>query len=312
MNHAGERIGNAAILLAIAVLITLDQWWFDPRELHLLRILNLAVLALLMIITFLRVERIPRPFRPPRPPWSRAMCVILLATLVEAVLLIALAWITGTLERDYTLRALGKSQDELPFWFLGKLGTVFAQQVLLLFLVFPLCFQITRSRWSSALIGSALFGLMHGPNPFLAVASFLTGPVWFWLFLYSGRLLPLVAAHLVLVILVRFALPSHVHLNLKTGAKALPMLRTSCWLYTHGFFPVLSRYGSKAYYDRQGGTDGSFVSALYRDLLRRNVKESEDENAWWRNLLISQSRTEVVIGFLTSREYVQKNNLPPP
>lgn len=312
MNQARERIENAAILLAIVVLIALDQWWFDPQGLKLLRFVNLAALGVLIVITYLRVERIPRPFRPPRPSLGRAMGVILLATLVEAALLIASAWISGTLEQDYTLRALGKSQGELPLWFLGKIGTVFAQQVLLLLLVFPLCFQVTGSRWSAALIGSVLFGLMHGPNPFLAAASFLTGPVWFWLFLYSGRLLPLVASHLVLVILVRFALPSHVHLNLKTGAKALPMLRTSCWLYTHGFFPVLSQYGSKTYYDQQGGTDESFVSGLYRDLLCRKAKEREDENAWWRNLLISQSRTEVVIGFLTSREYVQKNNLPPP
>jgi membrane protease YdiL (CAAX protease family) len=312
MIHEKARIRSVIELLAIAALIALDQWWLGPQELRMLYVINLLILILLGVSVYLRTQRIPRPFRPPRPSWSRALSVVLLATLAEVALLLTAAWVTGTLEQDFTLSALGKSRNELPVWFLEKIAFVFVQQVALQVLVFPLCFHITRSRWPAALLGSTLFGLMHGPNPFLATVSFLTGPVWFWLYLYSDRLLPLVVSHLLLVILVRFALPSHIHLNMITGAKALPLLRSSQWLYTHEFFPILSRYGSREYYEQQGETDERFISGLYRDILGRRERESEEENALWRKLLISKTRTEVVILFLTSREYLQKNNLTPP
>lgn len=59
--------------------------------------------------------------------------------------------------------------------------------------------------------------------------------------------------------------------------------------------------GSNEYYRQAGGTDGGWVSALYRNILGRDV--DQDGLDYWTQYIQTHSKQSVVLGFVTSDEY---------
>jgi len=310
VKRIGQRKRACIDILFIVSLVFVDFWLLKPFGFKLASALLDFALIVLMASTFRRISTLPYLSQLPRPTLPRVSIVVAIATIIQVVLILICAHMAGVLETDLTWASFGKPPSRLPSWVVEKVITVIAQQVGLQLVLFPLCFVISKKKWTAAFIGSGLFGLLHMPNPLLMVSTFIVGPVWFWLFLYGGRLIPIVLSHIILASFLRFTLPSHIHLGLRVGAPALPKLQVVYWLDYHKLWPDVKKYSSKEYFKNQGGTNKLFIHGCYRDILGRNESEAENQRILKR--LRYRTRQENVINFFIHPEHLKKNNLPSP
>ncbi|MDY6792412.1 MAG: type II CAAX endopeptidase family protein [Thermodesulfobacteriota bacterium] len=303
----GQRKRACIDILLIISLVFVDLWFLKPFGFKLTSALVYLGLVVLMACIFLRIRKLPYLSQLPRQTLPRISAVVAIATVIQVALILICAYMAGVLEAELTWASFGKPPSRLPSWAVEKVITVTVQQVGLQLVFFPLCFEILNSKWASALIGSGLFALLHAPNPLLMIGTFIAGPVWFWLFLYGGRLIPIVLSHIILASFLRFAIVSHVHLGLGVGARALPKLCVVWWLDNYNLWPAISRYSSKEYFNNQGGTNERFIHGCYRDILGRNESEAEKKRIFTE--MQYRTRKELVIGFFTHPEYIRKKNL---
>ena len=310
VNRIGQRKRAYIDILLIVSLVFIDFWLLKPFGFKFASALLYFVLIILMASVYRRISKLPYLSQLPRPTLPRVSILVAIATIIQVALILICAHMAGILEADLTWASFGKPPSRLPSWIVEKVITVIAQQVGLQLVLFPLCFQISNNKWAAAFIGSGLFGLLHMPNPLLMVSTFIAGPVWFWLFLYGGRLIPIVLSHIILASFLRFAIPSHIHLGLGVGARALPKLRIVLWLDNHRLWPDVRRYSSKEYFNKQGGANELFIHGCYRDILGRNG--SEEEKKRMSKALKYRTRKELVIDFFTQPEYIRNKNLPFP
>ena len=310
VKRIGQRKRACIDILLILSLVFVDFWLLQPFGFKLVSALLYFTLIILMASTFSRISKLPYLSQLPRPTLPRVYIVVAIATILQVALILICARMAGVLEADLTWASFGKPPSRLPSWVLEKVITVIAQQIGLQLVLFPLCFEISNKKWAAALIGSGLFGLLHAPNPLLMLSTFIASPVWFWLFLYGSRLIPIVLSHIILASFLRFATPSHIHLGLGVGARALPKLRIVLWLDNHRLWPDVRMYSSKEYFNNQGGTNELFIHGCYRDILGRN--ESEAEKNRKSKALKYRTRKELVINFFSQPEYIRKKNLPFP
>lgn len=241
VKRIGQRKRACIDTLLIVSLVFVDFWLLKPFDFKLASALLYFALIILMASTFSRIRKLPYLSQLPRPTLPRVSIVVAIATIIQVALILICAHMAGVLEADLTWASFGKPPSRLPSWVIEKAITVIAQQVGLQLVLFPLCFEISNKKWATAFIGSGLFGLLHMPNPLLMVSTFIAGPIWFWLFLYGGRLIPIVLSHIILASFLRFATPSHIHLGLGVGARALPKLRIVLWLDNHRLWPDVRR-----------------------------------------------------------------------
>jgi len=310
VKRIGQRKRACIDILLIVGLVFVDFWLLKPFGFKLASAFLYFAVIVLMASTFRRISTLPYLSQLPRPTLPRVSIVVAIATIIQVALILICAHMAGVLEADLTWASFGKPPSRLPSWVVEKMITVIVQQVGLQLVLFPLCFEISNKKWVAAFIGSGLFGLLHLPNPLLMVSTFIAGPVWFWLFLYGGRLIPIVLLHIILAAFLRFAIPSHIHLGLGVGARALPKLRIVLWIDNHRLWPDVRRYSSKEYFNNQGGRNELFIHACYRDILGRN--ESEAEKKRMSKALKYRTRKELVIDLFTQPEYIRKKKLPLP
>jgi len=152
--------------------------------------------------------------------WGLAATVtVAAAALVLVVARMLGFWSDGSLHLDATAFASWGN----PGWWLHKSATLLLQQLLLLLCVLPLCIEITGAVWGGALLSGLIFGGVHLPNPTLSLLTACAAPVWCVLYLRIGRVIPLLASHLLLVLLVRAACGDAIY-SMRIGASALGWL----------------------------------------------------------------------------------------
>jgi len=81
------------------------------------------------------------------------------------------------------------------------------QQVALNSLFSNRLFFLTRSNWTTAVLAGIIFATLHWPNPVLIPATLIAGIATSWLFTRERNILPLAAWHMVLGLLLGWALP---------------------------------------------------------------------------------------------------------
>jgi len=310
VKHIGKRKRAYIDILLIVSLVLIDFWVLKPFDFKWASTLLYITLIMLMAGIFSRISKYPYLSTLPRLTFPRVSIIVATATIIQLLLILICAHMTGILEPELTWASFGKPPSRLPSWIVEKVITVIAQQVGLQLVLFPLCFEISKKKWAAAFIGSGLFGLLHLPNPLLVISVFIAGPVWFWLFLYGGRLIPIILSHIILASFLRFSTPSHIHLGLSVGARALPKLGVVLWIGKHRLWPDVRRYSSNGYFINQGGTNDLFIHGCYRDILGRN--ETKAEKKRMSKALKYRTRKELVIDFFTQPEYIRKKNLPFP
>jgi hypothetical protein len=91
------------------------------------------------------------------------------------------------------------------------------QQVALNSLLSNRIFFLTKRIPTSALFTGIIFATLHWPNPVLMPATFVAGFAMSWLFLRERNILPLAVWHMILGILIGWALPIAWHHGLRVG-----------------------------------------------------------------------------------------------
>jgi membrane protease YdiL (CAAX protease family) len=91
------------------------------------------------------------------------------------------------------------------------------QQVALNSLFSNRIYFLTKRIGISAFIAGIIFATLHWPNPVLMPATFVAGVVMSWLFLKQRNILPLAIWHMVLGVLIGWALPIAWHHGLRVG-----------------------------------------------------------------------------------------------
>lgn len=283
--------------------------WIPNNDLSIyLKGLFCVVLAAMGIRAFQRNRRSHLLTASPRWNSSQTLGTTTLATLAVVSLLLASAWAGNVLEWEANFLLFDKPKVRLSNWVFQIIVSVVFQQVVLNFILFPLCLEITRHLIRAVLLGSVLFATAHLPNPILVGATFIASILWLGLFEKGRRIGPLILSHLILALSLRYFLPAYLHNNLRVGKDAVPGVRRMVWIFQNDMIPKIAHYSSLRYYHEQGGQSIPFANALYRDILGRT--EHKDIVDVWAEETSLQSRTGIVLGFLLSHEYIQKNGLP--
>jgi hypothetical protein len=63
---------------------------------------------------------------------------------------------------------------------------------------------------------------------------------------------------------------------------------------------------SDEYFSACGATDDDFIRGLYRDVLGRGQPPSDAEVAAWRDKLAAHARTDLVVEFFNSQEFIDQ------
>lgn len=231
---------------------------------------------------------------------------------LSAVLLLAARFV-GDRNETYEFVFLDKPPAKLLGWGVGKFLAALGQQLALMLFLWPVCFELTRSRLAGTVAAATIFGLIHLPSPTLVGITLLAGLAWIALYRRTGRIAPLVASHMLLAILAHGALPERLTYDLRVGASARadmkrfedlndPRLR----LINHRLKihrAELRRYASDRYYAAQGGTPEGYIRGLYRDILRRPAADSDVR--FWLTRPRKPNRDELTSFFLASDEYAR-------
>lgn len=234
--------------------------------------------------------------------FGRAATVVGIATVLMAAALLIGAAATGHLETELDPRVLGRSHPAK--WLNVRIALAAVQQLMLHLFVLPACLELSGGRVVAAVIGgSALFAAMHVPNPALVLLCFGAGLTWLPLYRRLGpaSLGPLAAAHMLLALLVRGALPQHIHLNLMVGGQAVAMQAEYAVIRADGHWALFEELVSEETYRRLGGTDEDYIRGLYRRLLGRLPDDDELEE--WLRLNRKRPRADIVRQFLTGEEF---------
>lgn len=202
---------------------------------------------------------------------------------------------------------LEKGTRGLVSYLAEKGSFILVQQLLLNYFLGPCCDELWPSRQSARCVAALLFGLVHLPSFVLAGITTLAAYCWLALFARGRRIAPLALSHLALAIFAHAELPERFTLNMRVGAPAHQIVeryRAATKLPFAASFNVLC---SDRYYAACGATGDGFIRGLYRDMLGRPQAATDDEVAAWRKKLAAHARTDVVIEFFNSREFVENS-----
>lgn len=104
-----------------------------------------------------------------------------------------------------------------PHHFWNYFAFCLLQQVTLNSLLSNRLYFLTQRIWPTAIFAAIIFAVFHWPNPVLIPATFFVGMAMSWLFIRERNILPLALWHMVLGILLGWALPIAWHHGLRVG-----------------------------------------------------------------------------------------------
>jgi hypothetical protein len=297
----GLRVRATIDLVCLVSLFEMIVWVWKPAHSAMALVGGGIAFAAICIVVMSRVNMstgVP-------PKGSRAWSLACAITFVCITILLGTAWTLDVIQAQWAFPTMcGKPTCSWWKWIGAKAGTVIFQQILLQLILYPLAVQITRRRGPALVLTALIFSGLHMPNPLAMVLTVAAAPVWCLVFINGGgRLLPVIASHLILILLANLAIPRDIHLGFAIGPRAIPRLHMLEFIYEHNAFQRLNELGSYAFYQRVGGTDALFVEELYRRLECR--APSPSESASLRKLLKVKTRREVALMVLTRTPHPQ-------
>ncbi len=215
--HSRLPVASALAVLSFTLAAHLCIWFADRWEPKLLLFASLACLFWLARPVSSWIDSRRSHVR----RWVHGWAVTCGFTLVAALALIAIGWLTGAWQG---LKTIGMFDKSLPHWFSVKLPTVALQQILLQLLLVPALARAFNSK--QVVIGCAVmvFASLHFPNPVLIVLTAAAGWMWVELYFRYRQIAPIVASHFLLAVLAAGVCGEYV-LNLRVGpacAKLFP------------------------------------------------------------------------------------------
>jgi membrane protease YdiL (CAAX protease family) len=291
---------RSAVELATVLVLTEIWLWTSPSAL-LYRALAGGVIVFIVARNIFRTypedRKAGQPLWGGRESWIATLaitCVLGAGAILLAYGLYAEGeqWRLGRLERILEPRV-----------FAEKVFIVVLQQLILCRFLFPLFRRVVGNRKAALAVTAIAFGLLHLPSLFLALMAAAVAVMWLFLFERSRRLVPLMVSHLVLVIIAAALFPERLAYNLAVGRNALPIARYYERVAEGTLAGRYDEWKSDAYYEKHGHSDRTYIIALYRDVLRRGVSESEIDA--WLLKLHDTNRAEAIVRFINSKEYLE-------
>ncbi len=291
-----------SLLELLVVLLLLEALLWLPRDAaNGWRVASALVLVGVVALSWRRL----RPWRARDPEGERlhskgrAWLEVMATTVALCIALAAVSYLirepcdelwAGARPRDLeaALRIVG-----------GEVVVAFSQQLLLMWILLPLCRQ-RWGRWTSLVIVAVLFGLLHLPSPALTSLTVLGGAIWVGLYQRQRLLAPLVASHVVLAVLAHGLLPTRWSYDMRVGSGA----QASIYRYEalkHPETRTLLRRICTPEYNREHAEDEAYVMALYGDLLQR--EPDRGAVALWTSYLTHSSRAKLAQKIASSREH---------
>ena len=306
-----DRARAGLELLAVVGLLELELWHLRA---HGPAWLNVAIYGVIVATLLLSDRR--RRLAGVRPPEgqmgpARAWGESLAACLALSLILAGAALLVGDSNETFEFIFLQKPPLKLLTWLVGKFLAALAQQLALQMFLWPVCFELTRSKGGGMALAATIFGLIHLPSPTLVAITVVGGLAWIALYRRSGRIAPLVASHMILATLAHGGLPERMTYDMRVGLTATADLRRFADLADPKVRAgnrrlkenrgEMARYSTDEYFRAQGGTAEGLIRGLYRDILGREA--SEAEVAGWAARKGGSLRDDIPATFLGSDEY---------
>jgi hypothetical protein len=242
---------------------------------------------------------------------SRSWLEVLVVSAVMSALLVVAANFLGDASETFEFVFLDKPPLKMAQWLVGKFAAALGQQLALQLFLWPVCYELTRSKTGGTILAASIFGLIHLPSLTLVAITVIAGSAWIWLYQRTGRLAPLVLSHMILATLAHGGLPERLTYDMRVGQSATADLKRFAELSNPKYRVAIRRlkenrsdlkyYTSAEYFQAQGDNLPGFIRGLYRDILNR--PPSETDVAYWINLRLPNPRVDIPTFFLSSDEY---------
>ena len=144
----------------------------------------------------------------------QAARLLALPMVLTTLLLIIIGWSTTGLKGGMLARTGSRSITWLPLW--GILWALLQQFVLQAFVNRRAQLALGRG-WPSLLLVAMVFALLHFPNPWLSLATFVGGLIWAWVYQRAPNLPALALSHSLMTLVLLWTLPASVLKGLRVG-----------------------------------------------------------------------------------------------
>jgi membrane protease YdiL (CAAX protease family) len=308
-----DRLRPALELIAVVGLLELELWYLRSKVPGWQNVLLYGAIVAIILLSHDRRRREGLSSFDAVVGLGWAWVEALVAFAGLSALLVIGATFLGDSNETFEFLFLDKPPIRLANWLVGKFGAALAQQLALQMFLWPVCYELTRSRRAGTALAATIFGLIHLPSPLLVGITMLAGVIWICLYRRSGRLEPLVFCHMVLATLAHGSLPERLTYDMRVGITATADMKRFEELKDPRARLVnrrlkenraeLRHFSSPAYYDAQGGNLTGFLRGLYRDILGRPA--SQEDLAYWLGRKLENPRDDIPTYFLGSDEYAQ-------
>ena len=310
-----DRLRPALELVAVVGLLELELWYLRSKVAGWQDALIYLAIVAILLLSHDRRRREKLVEFDAVVGFGRAWVEALVAFAGLSTLLVIGASLLGDSNETFEFLFLDKPPIKLANWLIGKFGAALLQQLALQMFLWPVCYELTRSRWAGDRAGHAprSSGLIHLPSPTLVGITMLAGVVWIALYRRSGRLEPLVVCHMVLATLAHGSLPERLTYDMRVGITATADMKRFEDLKDPRARLINRRlkenraelrvFSSPAYFEAHGGNMTGFIRGLHRDILGRPA--SEEDIAYWLGRKLENPRDDIPTFFLGSDEYAQ-------
>jgi hypothetical protein len=299
--HRASALVELSIVLGV---LELGMWEICGPFDAAFRAISLPLVAFIVWRSHRRRSRLQLAQLANADSLSRAWLKVGLVTVALAVCIPLLVFSLRMEGDGFRLFWLEKGTRGL-FGYLAEKGAfIVVQQLLLNYFLGPCCDELLPQRHLARGLAALLFGLVHLPSLILTGITTVAGYCWLALFARGRRIAPLAVSHLALAVLAHAALPERWTLNMRVGAPAQQIVERYRVALAPGLAPSFHAICSDEYYESCGATSDDFIRGLYRDILGRSQPATADEVAAWRGKLAAHARTDVVIEFFNSAEFV--------
>lgn len=144
----------------------------------------------------------------------QAARLLALPMILTTVVLLIIGWASTGLRSDLLSRTGGRSIMWLPAW--GLFWGLLQQYVLQAFINARAQLAVGHG-WRSVLLVATVFALLHFPNPWLSLATFIGGIIWAWVYQRAPNLPALALSHSIMTLLLIWTLPASALKGLRVG-----------------------------------------------------------------------------------------------
>jgi membrane protease YdiL (CAAX protease family) len=308
-----ERIRPLAELAVVVGLLEAELWFLRANGPAWLNVVVYGTIVLVAWLSHARRRKAGFVATFPEVGALRAWLEVFAACAILSVTLMIAARMVGDANETFEFIFLDKPPLKFVQWLLGKFAAALGQQLALQLFLWPVCFEVTKGRSSSAILAATIFGLIHLPSPTLVAITSLAGAVWVFFYQRAGRLAPLVLSHMILATLAHGALPERLTFDMRVGSTALADMKRFDELNNPRIRLInrrlkenrasLKHYTSQQYFDAQGGTTPALIRSLFRDILGKVATDSDVD--FWMTRKLANPRVDIVNILLASDEYAQ-------